>query len=292
MSDEVAHDPKGIGFIGISYIGKSVAIGISSTCGIASTPSRFSVKTEEYPLARRLYLYTIGTPTDPVAHDLLEFALSDDAQATVQEAEFVDQTIDSQEGDAQSRWAQDSTNDPSRTLGPDKAVPKGAVDAFGRAMEQAHRTTIAFRFEKGSAQLDNRALQDVARLARYLSAPAQAGKRYMIAGFADATGSWAANSRLADERARAVVGELRKAGIACRATASYLSPTWRPSRATTPMPEPPRTGASRCGLHANSLTTREPLSRGGARGPRCRGIDALVATEGSIGRLVPTIAGS
>ena len=80
-------------------------------------------------------------------------------------------------------------------------------------MEQAHRTTIAFRFEKGSAQLDNRALQDVARLARYLSAPAQAGKRYMIAGFADATGSWAANSRLADERARAVVGELRKAGI-------------------------------------------------------------------------------
>ncbi|MGO9008048.1 MAG: substrate-binding domain-containing protein [Beijerinckiaceae bacterium] len=213
LSDEVAHDPKGIGFIGISYIGKSVAIGISSTCGIASTPSRFSVKTEEYPLARRLYLYTIGTPTDPVAHDLLEFALSDDAQATVQEAEFVDQTIDSQEGDAQSRWAQDLTNDPSRTLGPDKAVPKGAVDAFGRAMEQAHRTTIAFRFEKGSAQLDNRALQDVARLARYLSAPAQAGKRYMIAGFADATGSWAANSRLADERARAVVGELRKAGI-------------------------------------------------------------------------------
>ncbi|MGP0061560.1 MAG: substrate-binding domain-containing protein [Beijerinckiaceae bacterium] len=228
LSDEVAHDPKGIGFIALPYIGKNTALGISSSCGIASTPSKFAVKSEEYPLARRLYLYTIGAPADPIARDLLDFALSDDAQPTVQEAEFIDQAVDFQDDDAQRRWAQDLTSDPSRTLPADKPVPRAALDEFGRVMDKAHRTTIAFRFEKGSAQLDTRAVQDVARLARYLSAPAQSGKRYMIAGFADSTGSWAANSRLALDRARAVVAELQKAGIRVPrdsvAPFSYMAP--------------------------------------------------------------------
>lgn len=213
LSVDVERDPKGIGFIGLPYIGKNTALGISSSCGIASVPSKFSIKTEEYPLARRLYLYTIGVPSDATAHDLLEFALSDDAQPIVKEAEFVDQAVDFEDGAAQSNWVKDAVDDPSRTLGPDKPVPGRELDAFGRAMDKTHRTSIVFRFEKGSAQLDNRALQDTARLARYLNAPAQAGKRFVIAGFADSTGSWGSNKHLASERAAAVVNELQKAGL-------------------------------------------------------------------------------
>jgi phosphate transport system substrate-binding protein len=213
LSEEVAHDPKAIGFIALPYIGKNSALAISSSCGIASTATKFAIKSEEYPLARRLYLYTIGTPSDPLAHDLLDFVLSDDAQTTVQDAEFVDQAIDFEDDDVQSRWAHDIASDPSRTLPADKPVPRGSLQTFAWAMDKVHRTTIAFRFEKGSAQLDNRALQDVARLARFLSAPGRSGKHYIIAGFADATGGWASNSRLAAGRANAVVAELAKSGI-------------------------------------------------------------------------------
>ena len=151
-----------------------------------------------------------------------------EVRSRISEAEFIDQAVDFQDDDAQRRWAQDLTSDPSRTLPADKPVPRAALDEFGRVMDKARRTTIAFRFEKGSAQLDTRAVQDVARLARYLSAPAQSGKRYMIAGFADSTGSWAANSRLALDRARAVVAELQKAGIRVPrdsvAPFSYMAP--------------------------------------------------------------------
>lgn len=228
LSSDVEHDVKGIGFIGLPYIGRNTALAISSSCGIASHPSKFSVKTEEYPLARRLYLYTIGTPANSTARDLLEFALSDDAQATVKEAEFVDQAIDFQDDDAQRNWTNGIGDDPTRGLPSGKSVPGAAVEAFARAMDRAHRTSIAFRFEKGSAQLDNRALQDVARLARYLDAPQQSGKRYLIAGFADATGSWGTNKQLALRRAEAVVDELRQVGVHVPrdsiASFSYLAP--------------------------------------------------------------------
>jgi phosphate transport system substrate-binding protein len=213
LSDEVAHDPKGIGFIGLPYIGKNTPLSISSSCGIASSPSKFTVKNEEYPLARRLYLYTVGTPSNPTARELLEFALSDDAQPTVTDAEFVNQAIDFEEDELQRNWTQDVLANSSRTLGYDKPVPASEAGSFSRAMGQTRRTTIAFRFEKGSAQLDNRALQDVARLSRYLASPAMSGKRFFLVGFADSSGGWASNQHLATQRAVAVGLELQKAGL-------------------------------------------------------------------------------
>jgi phosphate transport system substrate-binding protein len=228
LTNEVEHDPDGIGFIGLPYIGRNTALAISSSCGIASIPSKFSIKAEAYPLARRLYLYTIGVPADPTARDLLDFALSDDAQDTVREAEFVDQAVDFQDDAAQRDWVRDVSDDPGRTLAADKPVPRAAVNGFSRALERVSRSTIAFRFEKGESRLDNRALQDVARLARYLAAPAQKGKHYIIAGFADSEGGWASNIRLSGQRAEAVVAELRKAGVRVPRDAiypfSYLAP--------------------------------------------------------------------
>jgi phosphate transport system substrate-binding protein len=228
LSDEVAHDPKGIGFIGLPYIGKNNALSISSPCGIASSPSKFTVKNEEYPLARRLYLYTLGVPANPTARELLEFALSDDAQPTVTDAEFVNQAIDFEEDDLQNRWAQDVLNNSSRTLGYDKPIPASVANAFNRAMGQTRRTTIAFRFEKGSAQLDNRALQDVARLSRYLASPAMSNKRFYLIGFADSSGGWASNQNLATQRAVAVGLELQKMGLRVTrdniSAFSYLAP--------------------------------------------------------------------
>jgi phosphate transport system substrate-binding protein len=143
----------------------------------------------------------------------------------VADAEFVNQAVDFQEDDSQSRWVDDVLHNSSQTLGDDK--PAGAArNAFDRAITHARRSSITFRFEKGSAQLDNRALQDVGRLSRFLaSAP---GKRFFIVGFADSTGSWGANLNLAAQRAAAVIDELRKAGTRVPQDSilsfSYLAP--------------------------------------------------------------------
>jgi phosphate transport system substrate-binding protein len=201
----VARDPDAIGFIGLPYINKNVALSIASSGGISSCPSKFTIKTEEYPLARRLCLDTIGVLADQTARELPQFALSDEAQSTVQEAEFVDQTMAAQEEIDQGRWAETNVENPSQMLPPDKLVPNDAVQAFRHAIGAVRRSSIVFCFEQGSAHLDTRALQDVDRLSRYLSSPAASGKRFYIVGFADAKGGWGPNRALAEERARQVV---------------------------------------------------------------------------------------
>jgi hypothetical protein len=54
-------------------------------------------------------------------------------QPIVQDAEFVDQAIDFQDEDAQRRWTETLTRDPSRNLPPGKSVPAVTSDEFGRA---------------------------------------------------------------------------------------------------------------------------------------------------------------
>ncbi|WOJ89868.1 phosphate ABC transporter substrate-binding/OmpA family protein [Methylocapsa polymorpha] len=212
LTSEVARDPDAIGFIGLPYIGRNVALTITSQCGIASSPSQFSVKTEEYPLTRRLYLYTIGAPSDSTAVDLIKFALSDEAQATVQEAEFVDQGITFQDSSEQHSWTESILANPSRTLPAGKLVPSDAIQQF-RRLTQMRRSSIVFRFEAGSSRLDNRAQQDIVRLVRHLSSAGVSGKQFYIVGFADATGGWAANQKLAGERVAKVVAALESAGL-------------------------------------------------------------------------------
>jgi phosphate transport system substrate-binding protein len=228
LSSDVSKDVDAIGFIALPYINKNHALTIGSSCGITGTPSAFTVKNEQYPLARRLYLYTIGTPKEPSAGDLLKFALSDEAQPTIEDAEFIDQRVVLQDSQDQRNWAASVSANPDQGLGAGKLVPRDAVDDFTKFTNGARRSSIVFRFEKGSSQLDTRALQDVGRLARFISGRA-GSKQFWIVGFTDADGSWAENLRLGKQRAAQVAGELAKAGVRVPAqnirSQSYMAPT-------------------------------------------------------------------
>ncbi|HYA81719.1 MAG TPA: phosphate ABC transporter substrate-binding/OmpA family protein [Methylocystis sp.] len=201
LSERVANDPDAIGFVGLPYVNKNAVVSIASSCALVSRPTKFSVKTEEYPLARRLYLYTLGEPSEKLAGDLLRFALSDDAQATIEEAEFVEQAIALQDADEQNRWAETAL----RTA----ANRRNATAAdFTRTIAAARRSSAVLRFESGSAALDNKAAQDITRLAHFLF-----GKRFYVVGFADAAGGIHNNARIARDRAQAVAAALRTAGL-------------------------------------------------------------------------------
>jgi phosphate transport system substrate-binding protein len=93
---------------------------------------------------------------------------------------------------------------------------------------QLRRTSAVFRFERSGTELDARALQDVVRLATFLRAGERAGKRFVIAGFADANGSWQANLALSAARAQRIAVELRRQGISVPDTdviaLSYFAP--------------------------------------------------------------------
>ncbi|HXY57857.1 MAG TPA: phosphate ABC transporter substrate-binding/OmpA family protein [Methylocystis sp.] len=201
LSERITNDPDAIGFVGLPYVNKNAVVSIASSCALVSRPTKFSIKTEEYPLTRRLYLYTLGEPSEKVASDLLRFALSDDAQPTIEEAEFVEQSVALQDAEEQKRWAEAALT---------AAANRRSVAAadFMRTIAAARRSSAVLRFESNSAQLDNKAMQDVDRLARFLF-----GKKFYVIGFADSTGGSRNNERLARERAEAVAEALRRVGL-------------------------------------------------------------------------------
>ncbi len=59
----------------------------------ALQPTRLTVATEDYPLSRRLYLYTPANPQNKFTRKFVEFALSKQGQDLVGNSGFVGQNV-------------------------------------------------------------------------------------------------------------------------------------------------------------------------------------------------------
>jgi phosphate transport system substrate-binding protein len=162
LSDAVAKDPNGIGFVGLPYIRHSRALAVSDG-GTAIKPDAFTVATEDYALARRLFLYLPERPLNTVAQEFIRYALSLSGQQVVAETGFVSQEI--VKGTA---------------LAADRSLPD-----YHSLIEGAERLSLNFRFHQGSAHLDNKARQDIQRLVAYLSRQENRSKELILVGFAD-----------------------------------------------------------------------------------------------------------
>ncbi|HEX7156480.1 MAG TPA: phosphate ABC transporter substrate-binding/OmpA family protein, partial [Burkholderiaceae bacterium] len=195
LSDDVAQNPDAIGFIGLPYVRNARALSIADERGSQPLqPTQFTVATEDYPLSRRLFLYTPPQPTDPQAKLTIarftEFALSPKGQELVQQAGFV----------------------PQRAAPERVTAPADAPEGYVRVAARAQRLSLTFRFRPGSDELDNKALRDIERVMAYLQG--EPGARVLLMGFADATGSAATNLQLSRDRARSVEAALAARGIA------------------------------------------------------------------------------
>ncbi len=90
ISAEVRQNPNAIGYDGLGYVTpdqKVVAVAATSD-GPYVLPTAESVNSGAYPIARDLYMYTVGEPTGAVAV-YLAWILGDEAQAIVKELGFV-----------------------------------------------------------------------------------------------------------------------------------------------------------------------------------------------------------
>lgn len=205
LSDAVALDPAGIGFTGFAYVRNAKTLALSADCGIVSEPSVFSVKTEEYPLARRLYLYTSGKAVSEHATGLLAYSMSDAAQETITDIGFIDQTPVSLSFGNQ---AQRFSGEPAEKGASASALRQEMLDTIG----EAERLSTTFRFKLGSSELDVKSLQDVSRIAKMLSAEDSpySGKEIYLVGFTDSIGKFANNLRLSKTRSQQVLTALSK----------------------------------------------------------------------------------
>ncbi len=207
LSSNVASDLNGIGFIGLNYIGTTKALKISMGSGVnAISPTKFSIKTEDYPLGRRLFLYQTNQPS-PLGAEFIQFALGDDGQKVVNDSGLVEVSA-MIEATVEAIYGIET--DKKRILS-DLAIPNAYKDLVRDADRKD--TQLNFRFTSGTSDLDNRAFRDIGRLAEKLSKSEFKGSKLILIGFADAKGDDAQNLQLSIQRANKVKEELMAEGI-------------------------------------------------------------------------------
>ena len=81
---------------------------------------------------------------------------------------------------------------------------------------EAQRLTVNFRFEEGSASLDNKARQDLQRVVAYIKSHGKLDKQVSLVGFGDAKDDPQRAALLSKLRAMAVRRELVKNGVVLR----------------------------------------------------------------------------
>ncbi len=148
LAAAVAADPAGIGFASFAEIEIAKPVALGEPCGLLLRPSKFSVKSGEYPLARKLYLYTAKRKNKHVAA-LVDFALSPAAASSLNEAGL----IGTEPATVHFNHCRD------RVLASLTAAPEDFnIDLMRQLMTtlgSAHRLSPTMQFESGSALLDS-----------------------------------------------------------------------------------------------------------------------------------------
>jgi phosphate transport system substrate-binding protein len=191
LSDAVARDPNGIGFIGLPYIRDARAIAISEGNATPLLPNNLTVGTEDYLLSRRLYLYTKSNSQNPWATKFIEFALSSEGQRIVCESGFVAQTVKAE-----------------NTL-----IAAKAPAEYKRLTEGAERLSLNLRFRRGGKDLDNKARLDLDRVVNFITDLKFTGQNILLFGFADDGIGNEINLELSKERAQLVAEQFKRRGL-------------------------------------------------------------------------------
>jgi phosphate transport system substrate-binding protein len=194
LSDAVSQDPQAIGFIGLPYVREAKAVAIADGPSQAMLPLNSLIATEDYPLSRRLFFYLPPNGKNPWADALVAYAQSNQGQAIVAANGFIAQTVQ------------------AMAVTPNALMPEG-YQALSR---HAQRLTVNFRFEEGSATLDNKARQDLSRVLDYIKQQDKTNRQVTLVGFGDDKTDPARADLLSKLRAMAVRRELVKRGVVFR----------------------------------------------------------------------------
>ncbi len=198
LSDDVSRDPAAIGFSGLASVRRSKLLAVSDGDAPALKPTQLTVASEDYPLSRRLYLYSRND--DPaLVNELIEFAQSSAGQDLVADSGFISQTPIAMEVEH------------------DDSVP----ETFRTLTRDYRRLSVNFRFAEGRTRLDNKAHRDLVRIGEYLARENRDGSDLMLIGFADQQSNELRAQMISELRAMSVSRALRNLGSRVTAYTGY-----------------------------------------------------------------------
>ena len=202
MQQLVISNPGAIGYVGYAFVNDAQPVSMISSCGIESAADAFSAKTEEYPLQRRLYLYTRQDNTSENGQQFLNYAMSNAADGVIEKAGYISLGVEriSQEL-ARTRAQLVMENTAS-------AYEVNLMREMVLGMYEWDRLSSTFRFATGSNTLERKSSLDLDRLIEYLQNQPE-GTKISLIGFTDSDGAFSANLALSKRRAAQVLAELQ-----------------------------------------------------------------------------------
>ncbi len=202
LSEAVAADTRGIGYVGLAYAENAKTLSIKQECGLERAPTAFNIKTREYPYARELYFYTTNETKHPLAKKFVKYSLSDEAKKVIRSSGFIDQSI----GYLSFSHIGDKLLSSFSTL--QERNERLLLKSFVRTFQHSNRLSTTFRFEPNSVRLDRNSIEMVLKLGPLLLKARQAHKKIYLVGFSDSVGDFEQNRQIALLRARQVKNTL------------------------------------------------------------------------------------
>jgi phosphate transport system substrate-binding protein len=187
----VKQDPQAVGFVALPYVEGTRAVPIQDGDAQPVAPTKVAVSTESYAFSRRLFLYTMQKPRNPLAARFVSFALSDKGQENVPGTGFIALDVKASQ----------------------EALPENAPDTYAKAVSGAQRLSFDFRFKGTTDKLEPKSTQDVDRLARFLRVASSKERSVALFGFTDGQKTDPRNVELSKQRAATIAGLLRDRGI-------------------------------------------------------------------------------
>jgi phosphate transport system substrate-binding protein len=191
LSQAVSGDPNGIGFISLPFVRSAKPLAISDKGTGALEPTRLTVATEDYPLSRRLYLYTPATSQNAFIERFVEFTNSAQGQAVVAANGFVAQNV----------------------MAAAEPVSKSAPDEYKQLTQDAERLSLDIRFNSNDLDQDSKAQADLDRVVAMVADEGGANNRILLFGFTDNAGASEENQIASLNRAKMVEKEFIQRGI-------------------------------------------------------------------------------
>ncbi len=167
LSDDVANDRYAIGFVGLPSVRHAKSLGVAESGTEAKQPLKFDVATEDYALARRLFLYVPALNSSLHVKSFIDFSESAAGQTIVDENGFISQNLTLKSVKSDSRFPEE----------------------YLKLTQNSQRLSLNFRFKKGTTKPDNKAMRDIQRLVEFLSRKENKRKRIMLFGFAESSES-------------------------------------------------------------------------------------------------------
>jgi phosphate transport system substrate-binding protein len=206
LDSAIASNPAAIGVVSSAQLDASRAMILAKTCGIETEATAFNIRSEDYPLSRRIYAYSTGD--NPAARQLMEYLNADAGQDLMDSLNYASLRPQSQD-----------LNEFGKQLAYGLAAPDAVEEIqnlrrFAAEVYGANRLSTTFRFAPGSSQPDNKSRADAQRLAALLQKPEYQGVEVMLIGFTDSIGKGPVNQVLSQRRAGQVLDEILKtAGV-------------------------------------------------------------------------------